>query len=136
MRQFTTGASCLRILACVFTCVFGTGAWADDLSLCNAGTSPPDARITACTRVIASNKLRGRDLAAVYSNRSGAYESKGDFDHQIADSEAAVQLDPKNSALYYNRALAYRHKGDYDHAIADFSVAIQLDPKDSMSYEP
>jgi tetratricopeptide (TPR) repeat protein len=134
MRLFTRVVSFLPFAAFVLACVFGTSGRADDLSQCNGATAPPDARIAACTRVIASNKVRGRDLAIVYSSRSGAYEAKGDFDHQIADSDAAVQLDPKNSVLYYDRALAYRHKGDYDHAIADFSAAIQLDPKDSMSY--
>ena len=125
MRRLPAAAA--RGLLLLF--LFAPSAHADDLTVCDAERTPPDMRIAACSRVIKSNRLRGRDLAIVYSNRSAAYETKGDFDHQIADAEEAVRLDSKDSDLHYNLALSYRHKGDYDRAIASFGVAIKLNPK-------
>jgi tetratricopeptide (TPR) repeat protein len=130
MRRLPAAAA--RGLLLLF--LFAPSAHADDLTVCDAERTPPDMRIAACSRVIKSNRLRGRDLAIVYSNRSAAYETKGDFDHQIADAEEAVRLDSKDSDLHYNLALSYRHKGDYDRAIASFATAIKLNPKNSMAF--
>jgi tetratricopeptide (TPR) repeat protein len=103
-------------------------AAADDRSDC----AKPDGRdeaIAACSRMIASNALKGAELASTFSNRGVAYKRKGDFDRAIADYDEAIRLDPSSAIAHINRCADYNAKGAHDRAIADCSAALRLDPK-------
>ena len=91
-------------------------------------------RSRACTRLIASGRYKGRDLAITYRNRGYAWRYKGDFDRAIADYDQAIGFDPKDALAYFNRGYAWRAKGDNDRAIADYTEAIRLDPKNAVAY--
>jgi tetratricopeptide (TPR) repeat protein len=51
---------------------------------------------------------------------------KGDLNGAMADSNQAIQLNPKFGLAYRNRGNAKKKKGDIDGAIADNNRAIQL----------
>jgi tetratricopeptide (TPR) repeat protein len=95
---------------------------------CNQGQDK-DRQIRGCTEVIAKRLVKNDSIA--YSNRCGAYTSKGDYDKAIADCDKAIELKPKNAAAYDNRGNVYQAKGDHDRAISDYDKAIELDPKDA-----
>src|ERR1700730_3259916 len=88
-----------------------------------------DETIAACSRMIASNALKGAELASAFSNRGVAYKHKGDFDRAIADYDEAIRLNPGYAIAYINRCADYNAKGAHDRAIADCSTALRLDPK-------
>jgi tetratricopeptide (TPR) repeat protein len=103
-------------------------AAADDRSDC-AKPGGGDETIAACSRMIASNALKGAELASAFSNRGVAYKRKGDFDRAIADYDEAIRLNPSSAIAYINRCADYNAKGAHDRAIADCSAALRLDPK-------
>ena len=107
-------------------------AAADDLQTCEDESG--DVGIAACTRVIASGRYSGDDLATLHSNRGVEYGKKGDLERAIADFDQAIKLNPKDPSVYNNRGLAWKIKGDLDRAIADEDQAIKLDPKDASPY--
>src|ERR1700730_17605619 len=93
-----------------------------------------DETIAACSRMIASNALKGAELASAFSNRGVAYKRKGDLDRAIADYDEAIKINPKNGIAFINRGLGYLKKGDLDRTIADLSDIIRLYPKFAMGY--
>jgi tetratricopeptide (TPR) repeat protein len=101
-------------------------AAADDLQTCQDESG--DAAIAACTRVIASGRYSGDDLATLYGDRGVEYGKNGELDRAIADFEQAIKLNPQDAGLYNNRGLAWKLKGELDRAIADEDQAIKLDP--------
>jgi tetratricopeptide (TPR) repeat protein len=92
----------------------------------------PDLRLDACTSIITSGKLAGKDLAVVYVNRGIAHRFKDNKAGSMADFTEAIRLDPNNADAFYNRAAEYRG-GSGDRAlalaIADFDAVIRLDPR-------
>jgi tetratricopeptide (TPR) repeat protein len=109
-------------------------ASADDLDFCRSDnkTAPVTAAILdACTRLIASGRYTGRDLAGIMLNRGNAYYNGQDYPRAIADYDEAIRLDPKASAAFSQRGNAYYAKGDLPHALADFNQAIALDMNNS-----
>jgi len=126
-----------RLVWCISVVLIWTGlivaAVADDRTTCNKGTG--DAAIAACTRAIASGRLRGHDLAITFSNRGiVAMRDKGDYDRAIADLTEAIGLDAKLTDAFLGRGNAYYFKADQDRAIADYSEAIRLNPKYSVVF--
>lgn len=113
-------------------------ASADDKSDCRGvglfGSLNPDISIAACTRVIASGKSKGSDLANTFNLRGLRYSSKLEHDKAIADFNEALRLEPRNDITFYNRGMSYGDKQDYDRAIADFNESIRLVPKNSSVF--
>jgi len=107
-------------------------ARADDADTCAKASG--DVAIAACTRLIASGRHKGRDLAIFYTNRAYMWRAKGDLDGAIADYDQAIRQDPKYTTAYINRGTAWNTKRDVDRAIADFNEAIRLDPKNALAY--
>src|SRR3978361_587206 len=69
---------------------------ADDQHQCAAATGvSPEQKLTSCTAVIAAGTETPQNLAVAFSNRGGAYLSKHDPEHAIADLDEAIRLDPK-----------------------------------------
>ncbi len=101
-----------------------------------------DARIAACTAVIASGRERRTRLAEAYLNRCDARSDK--YTRQEAGGEAAPGTDELSLAIkdcgraiglkpgfveaYFSRALLYTFHKDYERAIADYDRTIKLRP--------
>ena len=90
--------------------------------------------ISGCTAVIRSGQYSGKNLAAAYSNRGGAYFSLGDHARAIEDYDQALRLDPDDTVAYSNRGRAYDNLGEYRRAIQDYDQALRLDPGNAYAY--
>jgi tetratricopeptide (TPR) repeat protein len=100
---------------------------ADDTATCKTWVG--DDAIAACTRLISSNTLRGRDLAQAYVWRGANYiRFKGDLDRAIADYDETLRLDPKSVGAYAGRAAVNLRKGNIDRALPDLNEGLRLDP--------
>jgi tetratricopeptide (TPR) repeat protein len=97
-----------------------------DLQLCNDPLADPDARIPACTRLLA-HPSGGINLAEIYNHRGVAKVRKGDLEDAIADFTNALNENPKSVDAWKNRGIAGHMQGKYDAAIADFNRALRLD---------
>jgi tetratricopeptide (TPR) repeat protein len=113
----------------VIALLLPAAASADDLDVCRSDnkTAPVTAILDACTRLIASGRYAGRDLAGIMLNRGNAYYNGQDYPRAIADYDETIRLDPKTSAAFSKRGNAYYAKGDLPHALADLNQAIALD---------
>jgi len=85
--------------------------------------------IDTCTALIDSGQLPGKNLSAAYTNRGLAYYEQADYDHAIADFDAALKNEPSDVDAFNDRGLAYYQKGDDKRAIADYDTAITLRPR-------
>jgi tetratricopeptide (TPR) repeat protein len=113
-------------------------AWAEttdrERHLCG-GAATRDARIAACTRVLARGAgLSNNDRALALNNRGANYKDKGELERSLADLNEAIRLNPKNAGFYANRGNTYNALRDQDSALRDFAEAIRLDPKVSPAY--
>jgi len=130
------GTFCVVVMgvlsATLLVAVQAATAPTDDNEICADASG--DVAIAACTRAIASDRYRGRDLAKLYSDRAFEYGNKGELDRAISDYIDAIRIDPKYAHAYVGRGLVWHAKGDPDRAIADFNEAIRLDPQQVLAY--
>ena len=62
-----------------------------------------------------------------YINRAVAYESAGNLDLALQDTETAIALESKAEA-YHNRGNLHFKQDNYDQAVHDYSKALELNP--------
>lgn len=120
-------------LAGLFCMSLGATAFAETDRLTRCRSAGPEARIAACTQIIARAKQETkRDQLTAYVNRGSAYLARREFDRAIADYDRALRLDKNLATAYGGRARAYRGKGDLEKALSDFDEAVKLDPKSAQ----
>jgi tetratricopeptide (TPR) repeat protein len=95
---------------------------------CNSSVVDVDAGIEACTAIIDSGSLDGRQMAIALNNRGTAYWTKGNRDQALTNYSDAIKANPNFAIAYSNRGLVKYEKGDFDAAITDFNEAIKLNP--------
>lgn len=122
----------LAIAATVATAA--TPAAANDLATCFKDSIAPDAGIAACSRAIASGKLKGQQLAGAHAWRSAYYSRKGDADRAIADADARLRLNPVDAIAFRDRASFWLMKRDYVRAVRDGDEAVRLNSKDQDNW--
>jgi tetratricopeptide (TPR) repeat protein len=93
-----------------------------------------DLAITQCTSLIDSKKLSGMELAVIFFDRGDAFTKKSDFDHAIADYDAAIELEPEYALAFGGRAFAYAGKLEYERAIEDYDQAVILDRNFALAF--
>ena len=105
---------------------------AGDLDDCRSKEQiPNEARMKACSAVIAAGQAGTADLAYAYYQRAltGSANPNADQAVVMADVNKAIELDPKLMEAHVFRALGYSRAMEYDKAIADLSRAIDLAPE-------
>jgi tetratricopeptide (TPR) repeat protein len=93
--------------------------------LCTTDTTPADAQIDACNKIIALKVFSGQQLATIYFWRAVGWNKKGNYVQVIADTTEAIRLAP-NQPSFNLRGSAYYDRGEYDIAIADFNDALRI----------
>jgi tetratricopeptide (TPR) repeat protein len=105
-----------------------------DATTCSTESSPADAAIAACTRLIASRKLAGAQLATIHFWRAVHANRKGDYVRVIEDASASLKIKPSQVELLNLRGSAFYDRGEYDIAIADFNDALRIGPPHSIIF--
>ncbi len=109
--------------------------YASDNKMCfTTDSSKATEKVAACTRLINSGRLRGKELASPYQDRAEGYRVLNKLDAALADFNRAIELDPQSPVPYVNRSEVHRLKGDYDGVIADTSRAMGIDPMFTAAY--
>jgi tetratricopeptide (TPR) repeat protein len=86
-----------------------------------------ELKILGCSGLIETKRYKGRELAAIFANRGGAYSARAEYDRALADLSEAITLDQSATTLIA-RGIVYDERKEYDLAIADFSAALDLSP--------
>lgn len=82
--------------------------------------------IPACTRLIASGGLNGKELADAYYHRGFGYWLEQKYKLAIRDYDSAAQLVPDYPDYYWWRGCAYQRTGNRRAAKADFERGRKL----------
>jgi tetratricopeptide (TPR) repeat protein len=134
-RQLVRAVAVLVAVAFTGAVAPAVADYASDRDLCHTFDSSLAAqKITACTRVISSGRLSGRNLAIVYQQRAEGHRVLKEYDRALADFERAIKIDSQLAYTFLNRAEVWRLKGDYNQVIADATQAIRIDPALNASY--
>jgi len=99
----------------------------DDLKACLSRSDERSA-IHACSRVISSNRVQGKELARTHYGRGIKHRNHRENDHAIADFTKAIELDPNWPWPYVARGHAYSAQKRFAMAFADQETAIRLEP--------
>ena len=83
----------------------------------------------------ALNAKNQDDVAECLSIRGRAKAICGDFDGALADTDAAVDKDPKNLYNFLNRADVRHMRGEIDLALDDIARALAIDEKNPIAYK-
>lgn len=126
-RTVLLAAAIIFMSACAQPTALASPKHRDDKA-CSQSTG--QSQIDACTRVIASNRWSGSDLAWAYGNRGGAYAKIQRFQDALPDLDTALTLDPENLGVLVNRGIAYFALERPDDSLRDLDRAlnIQADP--------
>jgi isopenicillin-N epimerase len=92
------------------------------------GGQPPDAAISACTRLLRSDTIEAPIRVRTLINRANARAAKGDYDAAIGDLSDSIKLAPEMASTFVLRGNALQAKGDSKQAVGDYNQAIRLDP--------
>lgn len=82
--------------------------------------------IKDCTEALKNSELSPRDRAATYTNRSAMLVTRGDAERALADTDAALRIEPSMTAASVNRAAALLELERYEEARATIDAAIPL----------
>ncbi|NJO34630.1 MAG: tetratricopeptide repeat protein [Rhodospirillales bacterium] len=99
-----------------------------------AKSDVPQAQIDACTRLIDTRRLQGRELAQALYQRGAGYAAKGEYKEAVRDYTQALKFAPDSSDALYNRGGAYSKLGRWDDALADFNALLEIVPNDPNTH--
>lgn len=111
----------------------GEGAVKQMREACAKAEVPQD-RIDACTKLIDTLRLQGRDLAQALYQRGAGHAAKGEYQDAVRDYTQALKFAPDASDALYNRGGAYSKLGRWDDALADFDALLKIVPNDPNTY--
>lgn len=90
--------------------------------------------IKACTWLLKSGRLKGKQRPAVWFNRGWLHHDLRQYQQAIRDYSRTLTLDPRHSAALTNRGKAYLDIMRFEPAIADYTRALRLNPRDATSF--
>jgi lipoprotein NlpI len=90
----------------------------------------PQDQIDACTKLIDTRRLQGRDLAQALYQRGLGYAAQTQYKEAVRDFTQALKFAPGSTDALYNRGGAYSKLGKWDEALADFDALLKIVPND------
>src|SRR6202045_2679309 len=93
----TTVLPAAMLLASLLAAPPASAGYAEDKRDCFTTGYGGAKRVAACTRVIDSGRLRGRDLAGAYQTRAEGYRIIKEYDSGLADFARAIGIDPRGA---------------------------------------
>lgn len=120
-------------LACLFFLTAAGGALADPLADCSQIRNS-QARLRACSDVIADAAYGPAEKAIAYRNRGNARAEAGANAQAAADFDEAIRLRPDDASAYAGRAGVRLALGQVAIAIDDYNEALRLRPNTASLY--
>src|SRR5688572_10724725 len=99
-----------------------------------ARSDVPQAQIEACTKLIDTRLLQGRELAQALYQRGAGHAAKGEYTEAVRDFTQALKFAPNSTDALYNRGGAYTKLGRWDDALADFNALAEIVPNDPNTF--
>lgn len=138
LKRGTLMQSILRTaaMAAAVALVVGTGttsaqtvtqAGADTVADCRQSRNS-EARIAACSAIIADTKAAAEQKAIAFRNRASARADAGAIDAALADYNEALKLNPADAVALTGRGHMKLSRNEADTAIEDFTTALKLNP--------
>ena len=120
----------LALLAC--TCAASAQSLRETCSN-TAGTTLPEARIEACTQVLAIRAQPLGERSQAYLDRAWAYGLQQKWGPAFEDYSAALKGDPANAKIHNEKGLARLKMGRFADAVTNYNAALKLDPRLAFS---
>jgi tetratricopeptide (TPR) repeat protein len=117
-------------LASLVVAMAASGAMANPLADCSRDPNA-EARLRACSEVIASSAYGPGDKAAAYRIRGNARADAGAAADAVADFSEAIKFQPGDATNHAGRGRARLIVGDVAGAIVDYAEALRLTPDNS-----
>lgn len=95
-----------------------------------AKSEAPQDQIEACTRLIDTRRLQGRDLAQALYQRGLGHAAMASYKNAVRDFSQALKFAPGSTDALYNRGGAYSKLGRWGDALADFNALLEIVPHD------
>lgn len=95
-----------------------------------ATPSSPNDQVLACTRLIETRLLQGRELARALYQRGLGYAALGQYDSAIRDFDQALKFAPEATDARFNRGASFAKQGKWDQALVDFDALLATVPND------
>lgn len=99
----------------------------EKMTQCFSKSLPPATSTGACTELIITGLVKGRELAAVYTQR-GFLEREKQPDQALSEYNDALKVQPDFADALTGRAWIRMTRREYDDAFADLNKAIDLLP--------
>jgi tetratricopeptide (TPR) repeat protein len=93
-------------------------------------TGAPQARVNACTAMLARPTLERGARVVAFANRATAHDQLDQFELALADFQAALGLDAHSALALRARAAALHRHGRSADALKDLALAVQQHPDD------
>jgi len=90
----------------------------------------PQDQINACTKLIDTRRLKGRELAQALYHRGAGYAAQGDYTAAVREFTQALKFAPGSTDALYNRGGAYAKLDRWGDALADFNAVLKIAPDD------
>ena len=119
-----------RVIACSILglAIVGPALAASEIETCRDAGATSDARLAACSAVIADTTIPGGPKAAAHAYLGDTLARKRDYDGAILAFSKAHEADPENVYYINLRGMAYGNKGDDESALADYDLCMKLRP--------
>lgn len=133
MRPFLLSA--LLVLAAITPALADSedGEIAQMREACAKAEVPQD-QVDACTKLIDTRRLQGKDLARALYQRGSGYAAMGDYKTAVREFTQALKFAPGSTDALYNRGGAYSKLGRWDEAMADFDAVLKIVPNDPNTF--
>jgi lipoprotein NlpI len=95
-----------------------------------ANPASSNEQVLACTRLIETRLLQGKELAQALYQRGLGYAALGQYQPAIRDFDQALKFAPEATDARFNRGAAYSKLGQWDRALADFDALLAAVPND------
>lgn len=95
-----------------------------------ANPATPNDQVLACTRLIETRLLQGKELAQALYQRGLGYAALGEYQTAIRDFDQALKFAPDATDARFNRGAALSKLGKWDQAMADFNALLEAVPND------
>src|SRR6185295_9235576 len=108
--------------------IAGPALAASEIGTCRDAGAASEARLAACSAVIADATITGGSKAAAHAYIGDSLARKRDYDGAILAFTKAHEADPENVYYINLRGMAYGNKGDDESALADYDLCMKLRP--------